>query len=119
MLHFKLNGRLAADPQFSTYGADDRALVRLRVASNNPNSAHTDFFDVTVFGDAAASLASAGKGDIVRLQGIARQNTWTSDDGARHERVQLVGQHIEHTPRAAADTPAPNTQRAPVTGTHR
>ena len=51
MLQFTLTGRLAADPELTTYGTDNTPMARLRIASNQPGSERTDFFDVAVFGD--------------------------------------------------------------------
>ena len=105
MLQFTLTGRLTADPEITTYGPDDTPMARLRVASNQPGSQRTDFFDVAVFGDKALqTIAAAHKGDKVHLQGNGRQNTWTTDTGESRERISLAARSVEHTLRL--ETPA-------------
>lgn len=99
MLQFTLNGRLAAEPTFHTYGTDDADMARLRVASSNPGSQNTDFFDVAVFGPAVDAMRHARKGDRVKLTGVGQQNVWQTDAGDRRENVSLVSRKLlEHTP---------------------
>lgn len=103
MLQFTLTGRLTADPEHRTYGDDNTPMARLRVASNQPGSERTDFFDVAVFGDNALGvLADAHKGDKVQLSGNARQNTWTTDDGETRDRINLTARRVELTPHQPA-----------------
>ena len=107
MLQFTLTGRLAADPELTTYGTDHTPMARLRVASNQPGSERTDFFDVAVFGaNALEALAAARKGDKVHLKGSGRQHVWNTDSGETRERISLAARSVEHTPRAGqiADT---------------
>ena len=86
MLQFTLTGRLAADPELTTYGTDNTPMARLRVASNQPGSERTDFFDVAVFGDNALdALAAARKGDKVHLKGSGCQHVWNTDSGETRE----------------------------------
>ena len=102
MLQFTLTGRLAADPELTTYGPDNTPMARLRVASNQPGSEQTDFFDVAVFGDKALeALAAARKGDKVHLKGNGRQHVWNTDSGETRERISLAARSVEHTPRTA------------------
>lgn len=110
MLQFALSGRLAADPEHTTYGPDNTPMARLRVASNQPGAEGTDFFDVAVFGEQAlAQLADAHKGDRVRLDGNARQHTWVTDDGDRRDRISLAARKVEYEPacRTPVNNPAP------------
>ena len=110
MLQFTLTGRLAADPEITTYGADNTPMARLRIASNQPGSERTDFFDVAVFDDKALEvLAGARKGDKVHLKGSGRQHVWSTDGGETRERISLAARSVEHTPRsevAAAAQPS-------------
>ena len=107
MLQFTLTGRLAADPELTTYGPDNTPMARLRVASNQPGTQDTDFFDVAVFGDKAlATVSELHKGDKVHLKGNGRQHVWTTGDGDRRERVSLNARSVEHTPAIAQDTTA-------------
>lgn len=104
MLQFTLTGRLAAEPELTTYGPDNTPMARLRVASNQPGARDTDFFDVAVFGDSAlATTRELHKGDKVHLKGNGRQHVWTSDSGDRRERVSLNARSVEHTPTIAQD----------------
>ena len=112
MMLFTLTGRLAADPEQRTYGADNTPMARLRVASNQPGAERTDFFDVAVFGDTALEvLAEAHKGDKVQLHGNARQGTWTTDDGDTRQRVNLTARRVELT---TLQRPAPTVAAAPT-----
>ena len=113
MFQFTLTGRLAADPELTTYGPDDTPMARLRVASNQPGVPETSYFDVAVFGDnALAALATARKGDRVHLTGNGRQHTWTTASGETRERIRLATRSIEHTPRQTSDTAAADQIRA-------
>lgn len=99
MLNFNLTGRLAADPEMSTYGDDDKPMAKLRVASNQPGAEEADFYDVAVFGDTAVGIITDGrKGDKVELRGNGRQRTWTTDDGQRRERIGLAARWVKLTP---------------------
>mgnify|MGYP003134152552 CR=1 FL=1 len=99
MLNFNLTGRLAADPEMSAYGGDDKPMAKLRVASNQPGVEDADFFDVAVFGDVAVRIIAEGhKGDKVELRGNGRQRTWTTDDGQRRERIGLAARWVKLTP---------------------
>ena len=103
MLQFTLTGRLAADPEITTYGADNTPMARLRIASNQPGSERTDFFDVAVFDDKALEvLAGARKGDKVHLKGSGRQHVWSTDGGETRERISLAARSVAHTPRSEA-----------------
>ena len=115
MLKFTLIGRLAADPEVSTYGSDSKPMAKLRVASNQPGVEQTDFYDVAVFGDTAVDIIStAHKGDRVELRGNGRQSTWTTDDGARRERVGLAARWVQYTPhqRGTDTAAAEHTQQS-------
>src|SRR5687767_13020468 len=113
MLQFTLTGRLAADPELTTYGPDHTPMARLRVASNQPGAHQTDFFDVAVFDDKAlAVVAAARKGDTVHLTGGGRQHTWTADSGETRERISLTARSIDHTPRHTSETDAAEHVRA-------
>ena len=102
MLQFTLTGRLAADPELTTYGTDNTPMARLRVASNQPGSERTDFFDVAVFGaNALDTLAAARKGDKVQLKGSGRQHFWVTDGGEQRQGISLAARSVEHTPRTA------------------
>ncbi|HWL44565.1 MAG TPA: single-stranded DNA-binding protein [Ilumatobacter sp.] len=96
MLKFTLYGRLAADPEFTTYG-DNAPMARLRVASHHPGSAHADFFTVAVFDPPTlAQLANAHKGDPLRLDGSARQHRWVTQHDDQREQINLVARTVEH-----------------------
>ena len=100
MLQFTLTGRLAADPELTTYGPENTPMARLRVASNQPGSERTDIFDVAVFDDKALeTLTAAHKGDKVHLKGSGRQHVWNTDSGGTRERISLAARSVEHTPR--------------------
>ena len=105
MLQFTLNGRLAAEPTFHNYGTDDADMTRLRVASSNPGSQYTDFFDGGVFGPAVKSVRHARKGDRVKLTRVGQQNVWQTDDGDRRENISLVARKVID-PRSSGDCDA-------------
>ena len=105
MLQFTLNGRLAADPTFTTYGAERTEMARIRIASNQPGRNETDFFDVAIFGAGVEQLRAAHKGDTIKVRGNACQNVWHDDHGDRHENIALAATSIvEHRPRSSTAT---------------
>lgn len=113
MLQYTLTGRLTADPEISAYGPDNTPLARIRVASNQPGSNETDFFDVALFGDQAlAAIGEAHKGDRVEIKGHARQSTWTTDAGEKRQRIALTARHVEHTPLQRREPPVATVDRA-------
>jgi single-stranded DNA-binding protein len=109
---FHLTGNLMKDPTFETFNDGKDALARLVVASNRERRPDiTDFFDVTVFGDTAAAVANAVKGDRVAVAGEARKNNWTGNDGVRHFDVQLIGTDVTVTAKKTTQTAAATAER--------
>ena len=88
-----ITGRLAADPE-----QPSDSVTRLRVAVNGRAKGDdgewrdaASFFDVTVFGAQGRACAEhLSKGSPVAVDGRFEQNTWTTENGDRRERVRIV-----------------------------
>lgn len=72
-----IEGRLTADPEKRTYGADDKSLVTINVASDIGfgDNKKTVFHRCTAFGKSADAIANNfHKGDQIIVQGSPTQN---------------------------------------------
>jgi single-stranded DNA-binding protein len=81
-MEFTLKGRLGKDPELAVSDKGN-PYARLYVASDGRNG-RTDWYNVTVFGPAAESLASASKGDQVAVIGQAANERWKDADGVEN-----------------------------------
>ena len=117
MLQFTLTGRLAADPELTTYGTDNTPMARLRVASNQPGSERTDFFDVAVFGT-PHSRRSPPPAKATRCTSRAAAANTSEHRQRRDPRgISLAARSVEHTPRTgqpAATAQHTHTATAPA-----
>jgi single-strand DNA-binding protein len=95
-----LIGRLGKDPELreSRGGAD---VLNLRVAVNSRDKVDgewtnvTDWFDVVVFGGQAKWVAEAAqKGSEVAVTGRLRVREWTSREGEKKSRVEVVADNV-------------------------
>ncbi len=54
------------------------------------------FFDLVVFGNRASAIAQyLTKGTLVSVQGHLRQSSWTTQDGSKRSKVEVVVDEIE------------------------
>ena len=89
-----LIGRLTADPTSPAGEKSESATFRLAVP--RPGSENADFVDVVTFDKLAATCANwLTKGREVCVVGRLRQNTWTTPDGERRSRIQIVADAVD------------------------
>jgi single-strand DNA-binding protein len=102
-----LTGRLTADPDLRDRG-DNLAMTRFRVAVHRRDgSDDVDFFTITAWGPTAVAAASfLTKGRLVGVGGSLRQQRWTDNSGAEHERVEILARTVEFL-----DQPKPSGHR--------
>ena len=96
-----LVGRLTRDPELRhTASGDGIASLRLACSSRgrDENGQWTDkpnYFDVTVFGRQAESVAQyLGKGRRVGVDGRLQWREWEASDGSRRQAVEVVAQDV-------------------------
>ena len=96
-----LVGRLTRDPELRhTASGDGIASLRLACSSRgrDENGQWTDkpnYFDVTVFGRQAESVAQyMGKGRRVGVDGRLQWREWEAQDGSRRQAVEVVAQDV-------------------------
>jgi single-strand DNA-binding protein len=89
-----LIGRLTADPQSHAGDKHESATFRLAVPRNGSDGA--DFIDVVTFDKLAATCAQwLTKGREVAVVGKLRLSEWTSRDGERRSKVQVVADAVQ------------------------
>jgi single-strand DNA-binding protein len=99
-----LIGRLTADPQPHTGDKHESATFRLAVPRNGSDGA--DFIDVVTFDKLAATCAQwLSKGREVAVVGKLRLSEWTSRDGERRSKIQVVADAVQFlgSPKKAGD----------------
>jgi single-strand DNA-binding protein len=84
-----ITGRLSADPEIRyTNGGTVVANVSMAVnqlGTKREDNVPADWFKVTVWGDQAQGFADAcHKGDLVKVSGRCKTDTWTSRDGKQN-----------------------------------
>lgn len=125
MNQVNLVGRLTRDPELRhTQSGDGICNLRVAVTGRGRDESGSwvdkpNFFDVTVFGRQAESVAQyLGKGRRVGVSGRLQWREWTQQDGSVRQAVDVVandvyfldsGQGVEagHTPPRASELPAP------------
>ncbi len=89
-----LIGRLTADP--TVHAGEQHASATFRLAVPRPGSDSADFVDVVTFDKLAGTCADwLTKGREVAVVGKLRLNEWTSKDGERRSRVQVVADAVQ------------------------
>jgi single-strand DNA-binding protein len=99
-----LIGRLTADPQSHAGDKHESATFRLAVPRNGSDGA--DFIDVVTFDKLATTCAQwLTKGREVAVVGKLRLSEWTSRDGERRSKVQVVADAVQFlgAPKKAGD----------------
>ena len=92
-----LVGRLTRDPEAQQFEKEGEytSLAKLRLAVDRSRSDGTDFFDVTAFGNLGAlAVDHLTKGRLVGVVGRLRSSEWTTDDGTKRHRVEVVADDI-------------------------
>jgi single-strand DNA-binding protein len=114
-----LIGRLTANPMSHAGESHESATFRLAVPRTGSDQA--DFIDVVTFDKLAATCAEwLSKGREVAVVGKLRLNEWTSRDGERRSRVQVVADAVDFldAPKAKAE-PAEKPADRPAVGAYR
>jgi len=107
-----ITGRLAADPELhSTGNGTDVTTLRIavgRMKRQGEQRAHADFVDVVVWGEQAKHAGRyLAKGRRVAIKGRLQQRTWTTPEGSKRSRLQVVAdqvQFLDYKDRAGDDT---------------
>jgi len=101
-----LIGRLTADPQ--THAGDKHESATFRLAVPRTASDGADFVDIVCFDKLAATCAEwLTKGREVAVVGKLRLSEWTSRNGERRSRLQVVADAVQSSaPRRRPATPA-------------
>ncbi len=95
-----LTGRLTKDPELRYSGAGT-AVVQFGLAVNarrqnaGTETEETSFFDIVVFGKQAEVCKQyLTKGRTVLVEGRLRQRSWTSEDGQKHKKVEILANQV-------------------------
>ena len=107
-----ITGRLAADPELhSTGNGTDVTTLRIavgRMKRQGEQRADADFVDVVVWGEQAKHAGRyLAKGRRVAIKGRLQQRTWTTPEGSKRSRLQIVAdqvQFLDYKDRAGDDT---------------
>lgn len=98
-------GRLGGDPELR-YTADGRAMVRLRLAVDQPprdGERETLWLTVLAFGKPAERVNEIGaKGRLVLVQGRLRERRWTDSSGTTRSAVEVLADRIRFLDRPPA-----------------
>jgi single-strand DNA-binding protein len=115
-----LIGRLTADP--TSHAGETHESATFRLAVPRPGSDTADFVDIVTFDKLAATCGEyLSKGREVAVVGKLRLNEWTSKDGERRSKIQVVADAVQFLdapkakpadePEAPADKPAVGAYR--------
>ena len=89
-----LIGRLTADPE--SHAGDKHESCTFRLAIPKAGTDGADFIDIVTFDKLAATCAEwLSKGREVAVVGKLRLNEWTSKDGERRSKVQVVADAVQ------------------------
>ena len=101
-----LIGRLTADP--ATRAGEKHESATFRLAVPRPGSDSADFVDIVTFDKLAATCGEyLTKGRQVAVVGRLHLNEWTSRDGEKRSRLQVVADAVEFldAPKKTGDHP--------------
>ena len=121
-----LIGRLTANPQ--THAGEKHESAAFRLAVPRSGSDGADFIDIVTFDKLAATCGEyLTKGREVAVVGKLRLNEWTSREGERRSRLQVVADAVQFLdkPKTAADAdggvaePADKPANRPALGAYR
>jgi single-strand DNA-binding protein len=89
-----LVGRLTANPQ--SHAGETHESATFRLAVPRPGSDQADFIDIVTFDKLAATCAEwLSKGREAAVVGKLRLSEWTSKDGERRSRAQVVADSVQ------------------------
>ena len=121
-----LIGRLTADP--TTHAGAEHESATFRLAVPRPGSDSADFVDIVTFDKLAATCGEyLTKGRQVAVVGRLHLNEWTSREGQRRSRLQVVADAVQFLdpPKKAGDPdggvaePADKPADRPAVGAYR
>jgi single-strand DNA-binding protein len=116
-----LIGRLTANP--TSHAGETHESATFRLAVPRPGSDSADFVDIVTFDKLAATCGEyLSKGREVAVVGKLRLNEWTTKDGERRSRIQVVADAVQFldapkTAKPAADDEKPADK--PAVGAYR
>ena len=89
-----LIGRLTANP--TSHAGEQHESATFRLAVPRPGSESADFVDIVTFDKLAATCGEyLTKGREVAVVGKLRLNEWTTKDGERRSRIQVVADAVQ------------------------
>ncbi|MEW6155179.1 MAG: single-stranded DNA-binding protein [Actinomycetota bacterium] len=101
----QLIGRLTADPD--TRAGERHETARFRLAVDRIGSEEADFIPVVVFDRTAQVVGEhLTKGRLVSVSGRLRSSEWTTTDGERRFRLEVVGESVQFLDRKKAEAAA-------------
>jgi len=113
-----LIGRLTANP--TSHAGEKHESATFRLAVPRPGSDAADFIDVVTFDKLAATCAEwLTKGREVAVVGKLRLNEWTTPDGERRSRVQVVADAVDFLGKPNAAKAAEEPDEPPAKPTDR
>jgi single-strand DNA-binding protein len=95
-----LIGRLTKNPEFKVLNNGMKATnlsiaVNRRFKDKNGEWREaTDFFDIETYGSTAERAAQLGKGYQVAIEGVLRQDKWTSPSGDKKSKVKIIANKV-------------------------
>ena len=91
----QLIGRLTADPDIRAGEKHESASFRLAVPRRSADKDAADFIDIVTFDTLAATCGEyLTKGRQVAVTGRLRLNEWTTPDGERRSKLQVVADDV-------------------------
>ena len=113
----RIVGRLTRDPELRhTAGGQSVCSIRLAVSSRGRDeggnwSDRANYFDVTVFGRQAETVAQyIKKGGMLMVEGRIQTRSWDDKDGKKQYRTEIVADRVQFGPKAGATTGSANFQ---------
>ena len=99
-----LIGRLTANP--TTHVGEKHESATFRLAVPRPGSDSADFVDIVTFDKLAATCGEyLSKGREVAVVGKLRLNEWTTKDGERRSKIQIVADAVQFLDAPKKDEP--------------
>ncbi|HVW31608.1 MAG TPA: single-stranded DNA-binding protein [Acidimicrobiia bacterium] len=90
----QLIGNITADP--TAHAGERHETARFRLAVDRPGSDSADFIPVVVFDRLAQVVAEhLSKGRKVAVVGRLRSSEWTTSEGERRFRLEVVGETVK------------------------
>ena len=100
-----LIGRLTADPVYHPGEQHESATFRLAVP--RPGSDTADFVDIVCFDKLAGVCGEhLTKGRLVAITGRLHSSQWTTPEGERRSRLEVIGDQVSFLDRKKPDSTA-------------